>query len=95
MAHSTRTLVCTGHENGFINVFDYGSDTLVKTIQSAHGDAVSCLGISNTGLQLISGGHDGCLKVWDLRKMDASSSADGGEAAAATTEPLYVVEGAH
>ena len=71
-------------------MFDYGSDTVVKTIPAAHTDAVSCLGISNTGLQLVSGGHDGNLKVWDLRKMDA---ADGGEAG--VTEPLYVVEGAH
>jgi len=88
VAHPTRTLVCTGHENGTINVFDYGSDSLIKTIQSAHEDAVSSLGISNTGLQLISGGHEGCLKVWDIRKMDAQTKNEA-------QAPLHVIENAH
>ena len=26
VAHPSRTIVCTGHENGTITVFDYGSD---------------------------------------------------------------------
>ena len=50
VAQPTRTLVCTGHENGCINVFDYGSDQVIKSISAAHSDAVSCLGLSNTGL---------------------------------------------
>ena len=91
VAHPTRTLVCTGHENGTINVFDYGSDAVVKSIPSAHSDAVSCLGISNTGLQLLSGGHDGHLKVWDLRKMDEPDA----DKQVQTTEPLHVVQNAH
>ena len=49
-AHPSRSLICTGHENGTINIFDYSSDQVVKTIPSAHTDAVSCMAISNTGL---------------------------------------------
>lgn len=86
VAHPTRTLICTGHENGSITVFDYGNDSVVKTIKGAHSDAISCLGLSNTGLQLLTGGHDGCLKVWDLRKVDSQGSSDA---------PLHVVENAH
>ena len=88
VAHPSRTLVCTGHENGTINVFDYGADKVIKTISAAHSDAVSCLAISSTGLQLVSGGHDGCLKVWGLRKF--GSTADDEE-----TVPMHTLERAH
>ena len=49
-AHPSRSLVCTGHENGTINVFDYSADAVVKTIASAHSDAVSALSVTGSGL---------------------------------------------
>jgi len=33
-----------------------------------HTDSVSALSISNSGLQLLSGGHDGSIRCWDVRK---------------------------
>lgn len=50
VAHKSRSLVCTGHENGSVSVFDYSADQVIKTIRKAHSDAVSCIAISNTGL---------------------------------------------
>ena len=55
-----------------------------------HGDAVSCLAISNTELQLISGSHDGSLKVWDLRKFSSSNSLSQDD-----FKPLYEIQAAH
>jgi len=57
-------------------VFDYSADQVIKVILSAHTDAVSSLAISSTGLQLVSGGHEGNLKVWDLRKFGTSADSD-------------------
>ena len=41
--HPSRSILCTGHENGTINFFDYSADTIMKTIAGAHSDAVSCI----------------------------------------------------
>lgn len=89
VAHKSRTLVCTGHENGSVAVFDYSSDQVIKTIKQAHSDAVSCIAISNTGLQLVTGGHDSAVKVWDLRKFGTTSDSEG------DPEPLDVVAEGH
>ena len=40
---------------------------------------------------MVSGGHDGHLKVWDLRKVGAPDS-DG---ESQQTEPIFVLEDAH
>ena len=86
-AHPNRSILCCGHENGTINVFDYSADRVIKTIAGAHKDAVSCMAVSNTGLQLVSGGHDSSLKVWDLRKLESGDDSP--------VEPLSTIEGAH
>ena len=68
-------------------MFDYSADRVIKTIAGAHSDAVSCMAVSNTGLQLVSGGHDSSLKVWDLRKLE--SGEDGSD------KPLSTIKAAH
>lgn len=45
--------------------------------------------ITRTGLQLVSGGQEGSLKVWDLRKVGATIEEPG------PTKPLCVVEKSH
>ena len=40
---------------------------------------------------MVSGGHDGHLKVWDLRKVGAPDSDGEGQ----QTEPIFVLEDAH
>ena len=55
-----------------------------------HADAVSCLAVSNNGLQLISGSHDGTIKVWDLRKFGSTTAGLVDEFL-----PIYEMEDAH
>ena len=87
--HPSRSLLCCGHEDGSISVFDFSADKVIKRIEGAHKDAVSSLAISSTGLQMITGSHDGKLKVWNLRKVGTTLDDDEKD------EPLFTVEQAH
>ena len=71
-------------------MFDYSSDQVVKTLSGAHSDAISCMGVANSGLQLVSGSHDCTLKVWDLRRLEQNKDQEEA-AAGAATEPLYTI----
>ncbi len=72
-----------------MTIFDFSADKVVKTIEAAHSDSISSMAVTNTGLQLLTGGHDGSLRVWDLRKV--GSTLDGDEKAV----PLFSLEQAH
>lgn len=63
------SLLASAHENGVINYVDYNSNKTIKVLEGAHTDSVSCLKFvqQNGGLNLISGSHDGSIKIWDLR----------------------------
>ena len=90
ISHPSRNLVCTGHEDGSIKIYDFEADKVTQTIAQAHSDSVSSLAISNTGLELISGSHDGSIKVWDLRKFGSSTALNEDEFV-----PLYEIQNAH
>jgi len=72
VAHPSRKLIITGHEDGSIMIYDFEADKIVQNLPNLHSDSVSCLAISNTEMQLISGSHDGSIKVWDLRKFSST-----------------------
>jgi len=63
------SLVATAHENGSINLYDFNSNKIVKTITDAHKESVSSVSFANHsgGLNLISGSHDGSVNLMDLR----------------------------
>jgi striatin 1/3/4 len=63
------SVLAAGHENGHLNLFDYNANKVVKTFTDAHTDSISSITFcsSNGGLNLITGSHDGSVKVWDLR----------------------------
>lgn len=69
--------------DGHVTLFDFSSNKITHSIAQAHATQVSSLALSKTGLQLISGCHDGTIKLWDLRKL-------GGQPV-----PLCTVEKAH
>jgi WD40 repeat protein len=72
-------LAITAHENKQIRLFDLNSSIslasmskfylIVKCVKSAvaHTDGVTCLLAKD--FTLVSGGHDGSIRFWDLRKM--------------------------
>lgn len=63
------SIVATAHENGAISLFDQNSNKIVKTINDAHSESVSCVNFANHngGLSMITGSHDGSVRIWDLR----------------------------
>lgn len=74
--HPQIPLVITAHENKQIRFFDINSSKhlplvheLVKCVKQvvAHTDAVTSLKAKD--FTLISGGHDGAIRFWDIRKM--------------------------
>jgi WD40 repeat protein len=74
VSHSSANWVASAHENGSISVTDFQANRIVQNLNGAHSDAVSCLAFSpiNT-MQLVTGGHDGAVKTWDVRKLSSES----------------------
>ena len=66
-AHPSMNLISTAHENGTLNFFDFTANKVVKNIGDAHSDGISSVVFSNSGLHMITGCHNGSLKVWDVR----------------------------
>ncbi|KAK9707681.1 1,2-dihydroxy-3-keto-5-methylthiopentene dioxygenase [Basidiobolus ranarum] len=64
VAHPTLPLVISAHEDRYIRFFDINSGQCIHSM-IAHLDSVSTLDINHTGLQLVSGGHDSSIRVWD------------------------------
>ena len=84
ISHTQTNLICCGHDSGAISLFDFSANKITHSLPQAHSTCTSSLALSSTGLQLISGSHDGSIKVWDLRKLGAGKN-----------EPLCSVEKAH
>ncbi|OMJ66693.1 hypothetical protein SteCoe_36373 [Stentor coeruleus] len=59
-------LTVTGHEDKRIRFFDLSSNNCIKDMVG-HTDSVTDLAIDNTGFYMVSTGHDGSLRSWDLR----------------------------
>ena len=100
-AHPQRSLICIGHESGAITLFDYSDQSLnsaqgagseigreIRVIQTGHADAITCMQVAADGLRLVTGGHDSCVKVWDLRNIDAPAGEE-------EAEPLFSLEKVH
>lgn len=65
--NSFLNLMVSGHEDKEIKLFDVNSNTCIKSFVG-HTDSVSALANTNSGYYLLSGGHDGSLRCWDIRK---------------------------
>jgi striatin 1/3/4 len=64
--HTSLPMVVSGHEDHRIRVFDLNSAKMV-TSKPGHDDAVTGLSFHPSKLEFTSVGHDGRVKVWDLR----------------------------
>jgi striatin 1/3/4 len=66
VSHPQRNLVITGHDDGGIIVFDFQSDKVIARIKKAHELPISRLAFNMSGMNLITGCHDGSINVWRL-----------------------------
>ena len=67
IASSARaSLTVTGHEDKRIRFFDLNSKGCIKDMVG-HTDSVTDVAIDSSGYYMLSTGHDGSLRSWDLR----------------------------
>ncbi|KAK3099235.1 hypothetical protein FSP39_001323 [Pinctada imbricata] len=58
--------VVTCSESSVIKLWDLETGTAIFEYGDAHGDAaITCMTFDNTERRLITGGRDGCLKIWN------------------------------
>lgn len=64
----SQKLIITGSEDNLIRLYDLNSLKIVKTIV-AHTDSVTSLLLTQKSnySMLVSGGHDGAVRAWDIR----------------------------
>ena len=73
MSHPNMGVVAIASESGSVSLVDIASGKIQKSINDAHkGDSplnqgASTVSFTQSGLHLISAGHDGTVKLWDLR----------------------------
>ncbi len=58
-------LLIAGTEDYKLRFIDLSSNKVIKTVVG-HADAISCLSSLSPNL-IMSGGHDGSVRTWDLR----------------------------
>ncbi|XP_038617551.1 WD repeat-containing protein on Y chromosome-like [Tachyglossus aculeatus] len=58
--------VVTCSEGSVVKVWDLETGKLLSEFNRAHGDAeITCLAFDWSGRRLVTGGRDGCLKIWN------------------------------
>ncbi len=66
--HAPMGVIVAATSDGQLLFIDQGLRQVTKAVK-AHADAVSALAFTNSGLHLITGGHDGAIKIFDMRTM--------------------------
>merc|ERR1712002_133256 len=62
------TVICTGSDDGTTKLWDTRSKTPVSSFQNVY--QVTAVQFNDTAEQILTGGIDNDVKVWDLRKND-------------------------
>lgn len=65
VSHPTLPMLITAHEDRHIRFFDINSGKEVHNMV-AHLDAVTSLSIDASGLYILSGSHDGSIRLWNM-----------------------------
>lgn len=65
LSHPTMPLAILASADAYIRFFDAATGSLSEAIP-AHTDAVTSLSVEPNGLLLLSGSHDGSLRLWNL-----------------------------
>lgn len=59
-------LVLSAHADGAIKHFDPATGHCLYTAPNAHANSVTCLSNSPAGKEFVSGGEEGCVKIWSI-----------------------------
>lgn len=68
-SHPNIDILGAGSDNGGISLLELRQSKIVHSVHNAHSSAVSSLCFDRNGFSMYTGGHDGSLKVWDLRQL--------------------------
>ena len=66
VSSQSTNLTVTGHEDKRIRFFDLSSNQCIKDMVG-HTDSVTDICVDLSGLYMLSTGHDGSLRSWDIR----------------------------
>lgn len=66
VTHPTSPLAITAHDNRQIRFFDLTSAKTAHVINMAHMDCVTSLDVDSAAINLVSGSHDGTVRIWNL-----------------------------
>lgn len=85
-AHPHLPLLATAHDTGALHLFDLTSGAPTHSLTEAHttskqpsSSGVSSVLFSASGLQVITGGHDGSVRVWDVRQSASPLVCEAGK----------------
>jgi striatin 1/3/4 len=82
VSHPTFNMLAAAHDYGQVSFLDLNSGQLTGKIDKAHSGGVSTLLVEpqSGGLHVVTGGHDGAVRVWDIRNYQciAETPAKGG-----------------
>jgi striatin 1/3/4 len=62
-------MLAAAHDHGLVTFLDLNSGQVAGKIDRAHAGGASTLLVEpqSGGLHVVTGGHDGAVKVWDIR----------------------------
>ena len=73
-SHPDGLLVATGSRTGAVRLFDINNNGKCAVTFEDHGSSVTSLCFSENGYHMASGGQDGVVRLWDLRKLKCTKS---------------------
>lgn len=69
VSHPTFNMLASAHDHGQVSFLDLNSGQLAGKIDKAHvgGASTIIMEPQSGGLHVVTGGHDGAVRVWDIR----------------------------
>lgn len=84
VSHQTFNMIAAAHDHGLVTFLDLNSGQVAGKIDKAHAGGASTLLVEpqSGGLHVVTGGHDGAVKVWDIRNYQCIAETQAGKSGA-------------